>query len=216
MGAYMEGNANDEVMDVLGFLSYEMVRSLCEAGSLNKRTLAASRAVAAVTALKEELKKEELKSNSAAKGKGREKKRAADDAAEAEGEKDDPMSTPAETTSSSRTTREGSQAAKKGRKGDPNAPPRSPPRHLLEPTSLFSEPPMGFLPSGMTTPGGQLVTIAGAGNMSAMDGAPEKESLGVQDVNGGYVAMQQGQASLKSSGMRNWRGGLKRVRVGFI
>jgi transcription initiation protein SPT3 len=31
-GAFMEGNPNDEVIDVLGFLSYEMVRTLCERG----------------------------------------------------------------------------------------------------------------------------------------------------------------------------------------
>ena len=134
MGAYIEGNANDEVMDVLGFLSYEMVRSLCEAGSLNKRTLAASRAVAAVATLKEELRKEELRLRSAAKGKGKEQKRTADDAAEDEGTKDDPMSASAEASLSSLTVREGPQAAKKG--GKLELVPQSPPRHLMEPTSL--------------------------------------------------------------------------------
>lgn len=75
---------------------------------------------------------------------------------------------------------------------------------LLEPSSLFSLPVEDTIPAGLATPA---------------EGAPGEvvePPLRVEDVAAGYVRRQQASAALKSGGMRNWRGGVKRVKVGFF
>ncbi|KAK4705001.1 transcription initiation protein SPT3, partial [Phenoliferia sp. Uapishka_3] len=164
LGIYMDGNPHDEVMDVLGFLAYELVRSLCEAGSSYKRSLAQSTSSAL--------------------------KRARD------------QPTPSKTSSPSTTSNVDTPASKT------RAAP-SPPRLLIEPTSLFSqalEEPQSALNTPAATESG--VQVLGAGTADT--------PLQLGEVNGGYVRETEGRAALKANGMRNWRGGVKRIKVGFF
>jgi transcription initiation protein SPT3 len=203
IGAYVEGVTNDEVMDVIGFLCYEMVRALCESGTHTKSTVAAARAVAAINSIKEERAKEVEKARKA-KGKGK-----AMEVEEVVGGQE--VSSPAAAT----TDDKGSN--KRSRTGEAVPTPKSPPRRLVDPISLFSEPLNEAPPSGWNTPGGQLVVATGGDQRSVtLPATPGGNTLDVQDVHGGYVGMQRDQSALKASGMRNWRGGLKRVRMGFI
>lgn len=73
---------------------------------------------------------------------------------------------------------------------------------LTEPSSLFSLPVEEAVPSGLATP---------------MEGAVEGETpLRVADVAAGLARAQLAKGALKAGGMRNWRGGVKRVKVSFF
>ncbi|KAI5477816.1 hypothetical protein MNV49_005900 [Pseudohyphozyma bogoriensis] len=208
LGPYIEGQPVDEIMDVLGFLAYEMVRSLCETGRVTKQQLVQAKANAAVREKLDNLKKDELKLAVSKKGKERERKRGAGGGAG--GDKEDDGSA----MDVDEPTPKNASPTKKSRKSEPaQASPKSPPRVLIAPTSLFSEPLEPILASGTTTPTGRVST--GGFSRDGMVQGPQPP-IQLQDVMGGYLGMQQGQSSLKANGMRNWRGGLRRAKPAFI
>ncbi|BGP13973.1 hypothetical protein JCM10213_005558 [Rhodosporidiobolus nylandii] len=179
---------NDEVLDVLGFLSYECVRALCDAGLVHKRSVAASEA----------------------RVKAMEKKRkrhAGEDGG------DEEMLSPGKEGAS--PAKDGNVSPRKARKSGEAVSAaaasaeaqRSPPNKPLEvPTSLFSAPLVEAtvtpaLPSAAAVfgPGG------GAGESGGM------LLLTLEDVAQGFQAVQHSHQALKTSGMRNWRGGIGRL-----
>ncbi|ORY55312.1 transcription initiation factor IID, 18kD subunit-domain-containing protein [Leucosporidium creatinivorum] len=218
---------NDEVMDVLGFLAYEMVRTLCEAGIATKRSLALSRANAAVTELRLEKERERKEEEKEARRRKRERK-AEGEEGDGEGKgkgkgkemEEDTKDTPTNEDGKPSPSTAADSTSKKPRRNvasaaSPSAAsPRSPPRTLLAPTSLFSEPVASSslpttLGSNSTDPTTAEAIIEGL--VGEVLGAQEKGApLLLHEVNAGYGAMLQGKASLKASGMRNWRGGVAR------
>lgn len=167
------------------------------------------------------------------KGKGREKKRDRTSSKEevsiiVEGAGKDDMAVDeteskliAASTSNSITNT--NESPSKSRKLDSSTATKSPPRYLIDPLSLFSEPldHVVSLHSGMTTPGGlassstftnSSLHLAGGGGIGG-----DKLTLGLGEVAGAYNEMQINQLALKANGMKNWRGGLKRLgRLGLI
>lgn len=230
LGNSIDGVAfNDEVMDVLGFLAYEMVRKLCEAGVETKKRLAVGRARAAVRDVREgkerEEKEQEKKLKRARRGDG-----AAEGVGEGKGEEDEAATmdvdkpigstTPASVdTPSTKKARKTPTSTTGGAPNDTSAPsPRSPPRPLLPPTSLFSEPlpvpTANTAPTSTSTPAPESLVQNLVGEVL---GAQEKGApLLLHEVSAGFVSLQQGKASLKASGMRNWRGGVSRLGNRFV
>lgn len=204
LGPMGEGTLSDDVLEVLGFLGYEMVRALCTAGAATKRRMALSRANAAMTLLKSEQRQRGRK----------DKKRGSTD-------KDGATTPAAKDDDSPRAAGEGaasteggpSKRLRKSTLDSSAASPRSPPRVFLPPTSLFSEP-IDTNPAtvGVSTPKGTEAIVEG---IVGQVGAQDKQQLQLQDVMSGHIALQKGSASLKASGMRNWRGGLTRMATRF-
>lgn len=211
-------------MDSLGFLAYEMVRTLCEAGTANKKRVALARANVAVTLLQQEKDKEDAA--------------AADNGS---AEKEDEASSPGTNPRKRRNTNEKDSAKKTGMSPGPsgeasNPPPkrgrkstlsseatvstpRSPPaRPLTIPTSLFSgASAVSSVVSTVGTPKGDPgSTQAGAAITDEVFGEREKSTLRLEDVNAGFVAMQHDQASSKAFGMRKWRGGVSRIATRLV
>ncbi|GAA5862135.1 hypothetical protein JCM8547_007750 [Rhodosporidiobolus lusitaniae] len=205
----------DEVLDVLGFLSYECVRALCDAGATNKKSgEEARRKVREAEKRRAEVEEE--------REDGREGKRRRIEAGD-EGvspSKDTPMLpekdagglSPSKVmaTRKSGEAVSASQAAASASTAAANR--LSPQNKPLEiPISLFSAPlvePPTTTPSlpSVATMGGEAASGAagGAGGMQPV-------LLQLEDVAQGYQAVQHAQASLKTNGMRNWRGGLTRL-----
>lgn len=164
------------------------------------------------------------------KGKGREKKRDRTSSKDevtivVEGSDKDAMvvdeieGKPITTVTTSTTLNE---SPSKSRKLDSNSNIKSPPRYLIDPLSLFSEPldHIVSLHSGMTTPGGVASSSSFTANSVHLAGGGiggDKLTLGLGEVTGAYNEMQINQMALRANGMKNWRGGLKRVgRLGLI
>ncbi|GAA6016650.1 hypothetical protein JCM8202_006116 [Rhodotorula sphaerocarpa] len=231
--------AQDEVLDSLGFLAYESVRALCEAGIAHKRS---------TDAMKRE-RDEKEKRRAVREGK----KRARDEAeAEAERERGEgdpqagasPKEGAAKADSSAADSsprggdgrsspRKDKDAARKSLEGgggnapDPKPagpqPPPSPKRRALEiPTSLFSAPlpdAAGSIPAfgaGASAEGGP----AGSGDPNGGLGLAGDFGAGIhfrlEDVELGLRAHEHTDRSLKASGMRNWRGGVSRVPTRLV
>lgn len=222
-------------MDVLGYLAYEMIRVLCESASQYKQDLTIAQASAAVADLKEERRIEEERERVAeVKGKGREKKRGTEKSGEGE------VSPTAEPTSNSTTTNLPSTSypaapptkRTKYTTAPSPLPPRSPARRLVEPLSLFSTPIDGLisphpqgpdggaLSSGLTTPGGQTFPSSQAvqtGQTMVLGAVPNRVSLQLEDVVGGYEGIQMGgEGKGKGKGMKNWGKGRGRAGLRFI
>ncbi|GAA5868321.1 hypothetical protein JCM1840_005636 [Sporobolomyces johnsonii] len=192
------GGPTDEVMDVLGFLSYETVRALCAAGITNRREMEVRR------------KRREEAERRMKEGKKRKSEgdgEAEDREGETEGVEGKEKGRQA-TSPTKRAKQDSSSSSSPTTAVSPSSSPRSPPSKTLAiPTSLFSAPiseplvPTPALPS--------TATFGTSGSSTAPAEPPLY--LEVQDVAQGFLAVQQGQASLKASGMRNWRGGLMRL-----
>ncbi|GAA5909536.1 hypothetical protein JCM5296_006065 [Sporobolomyces johnsonii] len=192
------GGPTDEVMDVLGFLSYETVRALCAAGITNRREMEVRR------------KRREEAERRVREGKKRKSEgdgEAEDREGEAEGVEGKEKGREA-TSPSKRAKPDSSSSSSPTTAISPSSSPRSPPSKTLTiPTSLFSAPisePLAPTPALPST-----ATFGASGSSTAPAEPPLY--LEVQDVAQGFLAVQQGQASLKASGMRNWRGGLMRL-----
>ncbi|CDR47999.1 hypothetical protein NBRC10512_002627 [Rhodotorula toruloides] len=209
--------ASDEVIDVLGFLAYECVRALCDAGIANKKVMEA-----AAARVQEAKRRKEIREG---KKRGRE-----EGEAERTGE-DEAME---DATASASPGKEGmmtrrkswsTSPSKRGRKGfeaptstekqqQPATSPRNKPLEI--PTSLFSAPlPEATQPAPtatLTTTGSTVVSAEGGGADPGTTVVAEIPLLlQLQDVMQGFHAVQHTQEALKTSGMRNWRGGLTRV-----
>ncbi|BGP46173.1 Transcription initiation protein spt3 [Rhodotorula kratochvilovae] len=184
---------SDEVMDVLGFLAYECVRALCDAGSANRALLNAAEARA-----KEEERRREVR-------EGKKRGREGDDGAAEEGaspEKDAEGAAPASPARKKPPPRKGLEAPTTINK----APPPSPTRKPLEiPTSLFSAP--------LSTAEAAPALAPAPAPAGGAHGAPAETQtlLQLQDVAQGYHAVRHAQGALKMGGMRNWRGGVARL-----
>ena len=79
----------------------------------------------------------------------------------------------------------------------------------MEPSSLFSVPEEEVVPVGGAS---GLVTPVTEG----MQGGEERPKLRLEDLTAGYVRRVQANVALKAGGMRNWRGGVKRIKLGFV
>lgn len=204
----------DEVMDVLGFLSYEMVRTLCEAASESKRSSALSLTNRGVRAAKEERLLEARK--------GKEVKRGIEDVDDTTADVGSTVSTPVASTSAAvpkvlkkpKLSRAASSMAR------PAA--RSPPPRLVEPTSLFSTAREGHLASGLNTPSVHLPGVASASSgVVKTEGVEESSALAAQgtlqleELMRGFTGMQQS-AAVRHGGMRNWRSGGRRPKPELI
>ncbi|GAA6000957.1 hypothetical protein JCM10207_007342 [Rhodosporidiobolus poonsookiae] len=209
---------NDEVLDVLGFLSYECVRALCDAGLTTRRGIEAARAA-------------EERREKAEKKRRRE-------AGEDEEQGDERM----DGASPAGAAKEGASPAKDGASpkkprrtltGDGSTPapgPTSPSSKPLEiPTSLFSAPlpesaAAGAASSMSTTPALPAISTFGAAPVAATAAAagesgaaaisapaPPLLVLDIDDLAQGLQAVEHSHRSLKTHGMRNWRGGVTRL-----
>ncbi|GAA5911752.1 hypothetical protein JCM8208_005588 [Rhodotorula glutinis] len=201
---------SDEVMDVLGFLAYECVRALCDAGVAHGRV---EREAERRREVREERKRRREEEDEAREkgGVGRE--------GEEEG-----AGSPKKVKEDGEGAKGAGAPPRKGLEAPTTiAAPPSPARKTLEiPTSLFSAP----LPSSEVA-----VPALAASSVAAKDGKPAAEGdaadpssaaaaaaaapapvqLQLQDVAQGYHAVQHAQGALKMGGMRNWRGGVARL-----
>ncbi|GAA5888216.1 hypothetical protein JCM6882_000325 [Rhodosporidiobolus microsporus] len=192
----------DEVLDVLGFLCYECVRALCDAGVTTKRSVAEG-----VERVKAKEKEREKKRKREEEGAEDADEGAAEGSPGKEGAspgKADPGS-PSKKTA--RKSGEGTSAAAAAAEEEKRSPPSKP---LEMPTSLFSAPLEVVPTPSLPQPGafGPGIGAAVADGSVAGEGAL---LLKLDDVAQGYQAVQHTQAALKTSGMRNWRGGLSRM-----
>lgn len=186
LGNGLDANLSDDVMDVLGFLAYEMVRSLCDAGKSTRASMLAARTNA------ERADKAQREREGAAKGggstmdsKGGKRKRS-EGGADVDGE--------VRADDVGKKSKDGSGAETSPSKAQ-----------LVTPISLFSAP-IETPPVSATNTG----TDALNGNGNGKDGEGEavvEQPLTLDEVNAGYVALQQREVTLKASGMRNWRAG---------
>ncbi|BGP30177.1 Transcription initiation protein spt3 [Rhodotorula toruloides] len=207
---------SDEVIDVLGFLAYECVRALCDAGISNKKVMEA-----AAARLKEAERRKEIREG---KKRGREGEVERTDEDEAMGDAT-AGSSPGKEGMMTRRKSRSTSPSKRGRKGfeaptstekqqQPATSPRNKPLEI--PTSLFSAPlPETTQPAPtatLTTKGSTIVSAEGGGADPGTTVVAEIPLLlQLQDVMQGFHAVQHTQEALKTSGMRNWRGGLTRV-----
>lgn len=220
----------DEVLDVLGFLSYECVRALCDAGVAHKKT---------VDEAKHQLKEYERR-RAIREGKKRSREEAAegetgDDAAMKDGTvKLDPSSpatagshpSPGEGRSSPRKDKDAA-IVRKGLDGSASMEKQepSPKRQPLEtPTSLFSAPlPDAAAAAPAFGNGAASSAAASADGVGAprADGTTANDFAArilfdLNDVELGLHAVEHTYGSLKTSGMRNWRGGIARLPTRLV
>ncbi|GAA5970208.1 hypothetical protein JCM11641_000311, partial [Rhodosporidiobolus odoratus] len=183
----------DEVLDVLGFLSYECIRTLCEAGLTNKRSVTAAQARVEELEDKREAKR---KRETGEDGDGAEAMTSP--AREGASPSKEPLISPEKKRA--RKTGEATSAAVAAAAAE-----RSPPNKPLEvPTSLFSAPVV----EPAVGPALPATATFGAGIASETS---EALLLQLQDVTQGFQAVQHSQQALKTNGMRNWRGGIGRL-----
>ncbi|CEQ39707.1 SPOSA6832_01270 [Sporobolomyces salmonicolor] len=197
------GGPTDEVMDVLGFLSYETVRALCAAGITNRREMEGrrKRREEAERRLREGKKRQSDGDGADGEAEGAEGESQGGKGAEKGQEATSPSKRAKQDSSSSLPSSSPPTAI------NPSSPRSPPSKPLAIPTSLFSAPV-----SEPTVPTPALPSTATFGALGSSTAPAEPPlHLEVQDVAQGFLAVQQGQASLKASGMRNWRGGLMRL-----
>lgn len=184
---YIEGNPKDEVVDVLGFLSYEMVRSLCERGLAVKRDYELAR-----MARGQDSKPKQDIHTSPSKKKRR--------ANGTDGHDDD---------------YDGSEAYKRPKPSGPFSGPSTPQPHL--PSSLtpsrtsFLEDPFGITDEST---GKVAEKETEGGKVSVPE--PTRSPLTVADVEDAYSMMQMGRVKTKTSALRNFTGGFVRNKVSLI
>lgn len=192
---YLEGTPKDEVLDVLGFLACEMVRSLCERG------LAVKHGYEAAKAAQDDLGPTDSKRSNAdadsperggGLGGGQMKKRKRTTEEESDDEDD------------------GSAAFR-----------RTAPTGLFTAPARMNATAISSSSSTCNTPGGSTrPTAEGEGatekEKEKTTPVPERTPLSVVDVEDAYSAMQTGRAKMRMSGMRNFSGGLVRPKVNVI
>lgn len=248
----------DEVLDVLGFLAYECVRALCDAGVAHKKSVVeAKRQVAEMEKRRKiregkKRKRDEAEEGDAADaGAGTEANTADDAASKAE----DP-STPASNASPGQARspnkkdngnqasptrktlkdagptndkqKEASSPSSTSSSSSSSSSPSSPKRKPLEiPTSLFSAPlpdaaasVPAFGAAAMLLGGSEANSGTAAGSAAESATAAAASAARVlfqlEDVELGLHAVEHTYASLKTSGMRNWRGGISRIPTRLV
>lgn len=251
--------AQDEVLDVLGFLAYECVRALCDAGVAHKKGVTeAKRQVADMERRREVRERKKRKREEVAEAEAEAEERrglgeeadASENASAVDGPKADP-STPAAASTTTASPgggggRGGEARSPKKEQGTPSSSSRhhpsdggaattsdkpsssSPRRKPLEvPTSLFSAPLPDAAASVPAFGGTDLVdgssgSRAGAGDGVRTAGAGPTGELAprvlfeLEDVELGLHAVEHTYGSLKTSGMRNWRGGVSRIPTRLV
>ncbi|KAK4058658.1 Transcription initiation protein spt3 [Microbotryomycetes sp. JL221] len=229
LGSTIDSGLMDDVVDILGFLAYEMVNSLCQAALSHRRQTDLIKAQAAVTLLKQKnldkntaglLQDVQEEQNGTILTKSPRKRTNEDDVVM---KKEDKSANGGSETAS---------PAKRGRKGtltdnnNSNASSREQrdtgPRRLIAPTSLFSEP----VAQPTMAPSVALSAIAsGVSSATENNDKPipsleqvvnDKARIKLEDVNAGFLSMQREQTSLKACGLRNWRGGVSRIPTKFL
>lgn len=219
---------NDEVIDVLAFLAFEMVRALCESAIKTKRNLALARAGMAVKELR--LEKERERKEEEKRGRSKRRRGTIDegDEGDEEGkEKDGEAAATAIASGKDKAAapspageiskkRKGTAATPSGAMSAPS--PRSPPRALLPPTSLFSEPVANPdpAPPASTPKADTAESIVENLVAEALEVKEKGPPLTLAELNAGYVALAQGRMSAKAGGMRNFRGGLFRSTTRYV
>ncbi|GAA5835491.1 hypothetical protein JCM9279_004557 [Rhodotorula babjevae] len=200
---------SDEVMDVLGFLAYECVRALCDAGVAHGRVER--------DAERRREQREERKRRREEEDEAREKGGAERDGEEGGG------GSPKKVKEDGEGAKGAAAPPRKGLEAPTTiAAPPSPTRKTLEiPTSLFSAPlpSSDVVPPAAAAPTAKDGKPATDGDAAAADpsstaaaaAAPAPVQLQLQDVAQGYHAVQHAQSALKMGGMRNWRGGVARL-----
>lgn len=251
----------DEVLDVLGFLAYECVRALCDAGVAHKKSVVEAKRQAA------EMEKRR-KIREGKKRKRDEVAEPADEGAGAEANTTDEAALKAEDPSTPASNASPGQARspnKKDKKDPTNASPSrktltdiagptndkqpsspssasssstsssssssssSPKRKPLEiPTSLFSAP-LPDAAASVPAFGAAAAAVMLLGDSGDANGGTAAASAGesasaaaarvlfrLEDVELGLHAVEHTYASLKTSGMRNWRGGISRIPTRLV
>lgn len=245
----------DEVLDVLGFLAYECVRALCDAGVAHKKSV-----VEAKRQVAEMEKRRKIREGKKRKRDEAEEADAADVGAGSETNTDgaalkaeDP-STPASNASPGQArspnkkdndnrasptrktlkdagpTNDKQKEASSPSSSSSSSSPSSPKRKPLEiPTSLFSAPlpdaaasvpafgaaAAAILLGGSEANGGTAAGSA-AESATAAAAAAARVLFQLEDVELGLHAVEHTYASLKTSGMRNWRGGISRIPTRLV
>lgn len=226
---FLDGTPKDEVLDVLGFLACEVVRSLCERGLAVKSAYEASKALAEAAAAAAAAPVDE---DGAPTGKTRQ--RAASD------------SSPERTSQTS-----DSGAKRRKRDGANTGPTNTPGTTLLSlddvdesdedddgSAAFMRPPPAGLFTAPISRPTGSSAAPSAAASPKPHDAGepptangqaaaedeghkdergkkdvkPAKMPLTVMDVEDAYAGMQTGRARMKMSGVRNFGGGLVRIK----
>lgn len=227
-----ENAPNDEVVDVLGFLASEMVRSLCEDGAEAKRCLALAKSRS------EASRAQEAASKAAELERINTKKRKREERAAALVKLEEgpvavaviPEEPAAPTVDPLSIPRAATPMSKRGGRFDVVHLPRSPPRVLVDPISLFSAPPAGMpLPSpglGVVPPilGSSGSQVGGLGLSTGISLASKHELeegvlgtgvravLTLEDLGRGIERRAAVKASGTQYGFRNWHSGRGRQR----
>lgn len=209
MSAYTDGSPSDEVIDVLGFIACEIVRSLCEAGALSKQASTRARLSA------DRFAKREAAVVAASSERVKEKKRKREEKALMLDNKDHTIKgvdlnqggSPASTSQPITIDLHAIPTRKlvpMSKTGGGFVVSDSPARILIEPSSLFSEPVEGFVSSPlMIQPTLVSPYVAQVDRKNVINDAV----LHVEDLIGGYEKFLDDQATLRSGGFRNWRRG---------
>ncbi|OAV88425.1 hypothetical protein PTTG_04071 [Puccinia triticina 1-1 BBBD Race 1] len=202
---YIEGNPKDEVVDVLGFLSYEMVRVLCEKGLAVKREYALARIAQGEDGA---ARNEETHSGSPNKRKRR-----------------------ANAIDLSDDNYDGSEAWKRPKPIGPFSEPVSGPFKLSQNgnnlTKSFTDDAFELVEdptsksaldkpqeSGNATEGSSMVKKTEPQHPPAP--VENRTPLKVTDVENAYSLMQSGRVKAKMTALRNFTGGFVRTKVSLI
>lgn len=204
--AFIEATVSDEVIGVLGFLSYDLVRTLCDGAMTSKRATELSIAKKAIQSRSEGRKKEATAAESEGVDDGK-RPREEEDVAMEESEGTAGESKEKSTSTSTKPPKK----LKKALSSTSIARVVSPatPRHqLVEPTSLFSLPPVNS-PSDANSP-----HLVAPGSSLASDSITTKgKGMSLEElVHGISVNSDSARVSIRS-GMKNWRSGARRPRV---
>lgn len=206
---------SDEVIDVLGFLAYECVRALCDAGIANKKVMEAAAARVEEAERRKEIREGKKRGREDAERTGEDEAMTDATAGSSPGKEGMMTRGKSRSVSPSKRGRTGFEApTSTDKQQQPSTSPRNKPLEI--PTSLFSAPlPEANQPApaaALTTTASTTVSAEGAGADPGTTVVAEIPLLlQIQDVMQGFHAVQHTQEALKTSGMRNWRGGLTRV-----
>ncbi|KDE06690.1 hypothetical protein MVLG_03036 [Microbotryum lychnidis-dioicae p1A1 Lamole] len=239
LGIVIESTLTDDVLDVLGFLAFEIIRTISEAGLELRKIVTLARAENALRLLRREKEEERGRREEEGEGKGKiegeNKKGFKGKGPKEEGmvvdgtegcEEESKMDPPPVSPSKRQRKIEGSTSTPNARESTDtkdaltkSASTSSPPRPYSIPTGLFSAPPEPVSKSSLvTTPGGthrlgaKQIVQALVGEVATK----ERQALQWGDVHGGVEAWQRGRNGLKKSGMGNWRAGVQRVPSRFF
>ncbi|MBW0487510.1 hypothetical protein O181_027225 [Austropuccinia psidii MF-1] len=194
---YIEGNPKDEVVDVLGFLSYEMVRVLCEKGLAVKRDFELAR----IAQGDDDAQMQDKTHCSPNKRKRR-----------------------ANVIDNADDNYDGSEAWKRPRPLGPFSGPVISTSKLsssFTPGKSFTDEPLGLAESSTSNKAPYEVEKDHQSDkeepVKQLEASPETRTpLQVSDVESAYSFMQSGRVKAKMSALRNFTGAFVRTKVSLI